>query len=44
MGKSLAELARENMPALQQLARTTQDGELLSNLAQYREQWKKGER
>jgi superfamily II DNA or RNA helicase len=44
MGKSLAELARENMPALQRLARTTQDGELLSNLAQYREQWRKGER
>ncbi len=44
MGKSLAELARENLPALQRLARTTQDGELLSNLAQYREQWRKGER
>jgi len=44
MGKSLAELARENLPALQRLARTTQDGELLNNLAQYREQWKKGER
>ena len=44
MGKSLADLARENMPALQRLARTTTDGELLNNLAQYREQWRKGER
>jgi hypothetical protein len=44
MGLSLSECASNYLPALQQLARTTTDAELLRNLAQFREQWKKGER
>jgi superfamily II DNA or RNA helicase len=44
MGLSLSECASNYLPALQQLARTTTDAELLRNLAQFREQWKRGER
>lgn len=44
MGKSLGELARTDLPALKRLAATATDNELLKNLDQYREQWKRGER
>jgi superfamily II DNA or RNA helicase len=44
MGKSLGELARTDLPALKRLAATTTDAELVKNLDQYREQWRRGER
>ncbi len=44
MGKSLSQIARENVAELKRLASTCRDPELLRNIDQYREQWKAGDR
>ena len=43
-GKTLSEIAATDLTWLAFFAKTTSDPEIRSNIAQYREQWKRGER